>query len=89
MALMTTEQERISEAQPYECPMCGKDHCRPGDEALESIYEFGEPAIDPDEIHHAAHCCLWKTRDHAARVRIAERVEAGANWADAIEGEAK
>lgn len=86
MTYLTTAQERLSDCAPWECPVCGRDHGT-GDD---SPYEFpGTPVAEPDEIHHAAHCCLWKDYDHAARVRIAERVEAGATWADAIEGEIK
>lgn len=83
-ALYTTAQELLAQCAPVECPVCGRDHSRPEDDAFD--FPWG-PQTDPDEIHHAAHCCLWKTYDHAARVRIAERVEAGANWADAIDGE--
>lgn len=86
MTLLSTAQHRLIGCAPYECPICERDHCRPGDDSCEF---FGAPAADPDEIHHAAHCCLWRDHDHAARVRIAERVEAGANWAEAIEGERK
>lgn len=80
MTLTTTARERRAACAPYECPICERDHCRGEDEWS---------AIDPDEIHHAAHCCLWTQFDHAARVRIAERVEAGSDWADAIDGETK
>lgn len=79
--LMTTAQERLMQCEPETCPMCGEDHGR--------YDRTHAPVYDEDRIHRAAHCCLWKSYDHPARVRIAERVESGANWADAIEGEAK
>lgn len=84
-ATLTTAHEWLRECPASQCPVCRKDFsCQEEDTAW--LYT-PEPDAEPDEIHHAAHCCLWKDHDHAARVRIAERVEAGANWAEAIEGE--
>jgi hypothetical protein len=82
MTLLTTAEERLRECNPTTCPVCGESHCVDGDE-----FPMGPTGYDPDEIHRAAHCCLWKTHDHAARVRIADRVEAGQDWATAIAGE--
>lgn len=85
MTLLTTQEQARQEARPTECPICGADHERFRDS--DDDYVDG-PAGDPgNDIHAAAHCCLWKTHNHAARVRIAERVELGSNWSDAINGE--
>lgn len=36
------------------------------------------------DYHAAASCCLWKDLDAPARWRIADAVEAGASWDEAI-----
>ena len=78
----TSELQRLRETAPDQCPICSRDH---GDD-WEGDDWLG---ANEDDIHKAAHCCLWKTHDHAARVRIAARVEAGSDWYDAIQGERK
>lgn len=85
-ALQTTSRNRLESASPTECPICGRDHDRDTPEELDSL-ACSAPATDGDATHHAAHCCLWHQFDHASRTRIAQRVEAGSNWAEAIEGE--
>ena len=40
------------------------------------------------DTHDAANCCLWKDLDVAARFRIAQAVDAGAEWGEAIAKEA-
>lgn len=40
-------------------------------------------------IHEAASCCLWKDFDMATRHRIADAVELGSTWIEAIEAESK
>lgn len=62
----------LGDAEPYDCPICHYDYSDAGD-------------YDEDSIHHAAHCCLWKFVGHSDRVRIAELVERGAKWEQAIE----
>ncbi len=37
------------------------------------------------DTHDAANCCLWKDLDASARFRIANAVDAGKTWADALE----
>lgn len=82
MTLLTTAHQHLQECDECRCPICGQYHQQYEPET--DTYSRADEAI-----HQAAHCCLWKNYDHAARVRIAERVEAGANWADAIDGESK
>lgn len=60
------------EAEASECPICGS----------------GQRGDHDDRIHLAAHCCLWKHFPHHERVRIAERVERGMSWDQAINGDA-
>lgn len=80
---LTTAQHELMQCPNYVCPACHRSH------GGATYDEYGEEVdtTEADAIHLAAHCCLWKTHDHPARVRIAERVEAGSNWAEAIEGE--
>ncbi len=78
----------------YRCPECGDLH------DVEEDAEDCCAADDADHVrcpvcgsvcgdhHDAANCCLWRDLDVAARFRIAMRVEAGAEWLDAIEAEA-
>lgn len=40
---------------------------------------------EADSTYAAAECCLWKSVGHWDRYRIAQAVEAGAGWIDAIE----
>lgn len=56
-------------AEYWQCPLCLSSH-------------WGSRG---DRIHQAAHCCLWKFIGHSDRVRIAEMVEAGSEWQEAIE----
>ena len=63
----------LGQTEPCECPICQRDWSR-------------ERRFDEDAIHEAAHCCLWKYIGHAERVSIAERVERGMSWEDAING---
>ena len=53
------------------CPLCGTQ-------------QWGN---HEDSIHKAAHCCLWKYMSHPERVKVAERVERGMSWQEAINGE--
>lgn len=88
LPLQTTANAVLESLAPTECPVCHKDHDRRAPDDLEDFAYPGERHLgDEDEIHHAAHCCLWRSYDHAARTRIAQRVEEGSNWAEAIQGE--
>lgn len=64
----------LGPASPWECPVCHKDF-------------YDDDRDEEDQIHLAAHCCLWHEIGHPERVRIAEKVERGMSWEDAIKGE--
>lgn len=85
-ALMTTARAALEAAASTECPACGKDHDRGTPDEFDFVMD-GQAPSDADAIHHAAHCCLWRQYDHATRTRIAQRVEEGSTWAEAIDGE--
>jgi len=44
------------------------------------------PVCGTDHVDHhaAADCCLWKDLDIAARMKVAAVVEAGTDWATAL-----
>ncbi len=81
----------------WECEECGDRHDYE-DEAAECcalVDAEGEPTEEGFQCpvcrrggnrdnHEAANCCLWKDLDAPARWRIADAVDAGASWTDAI-----
>lgn len=87
----------------YKCPVCGDLHEDEDDaadccafreqpvaarspHAEESVFcpVCGSAASD---YRHAVDCCLWRDVDAPTRWRIADAVEAGAEWMDAIHKE--
>lgn len=80
----------------YPCPICGETYDNE-DEALDCCQddeaEDNRPALhdhcpvcrtEHHDTHAAANCCLWKDLTVLQRFLIANEVEAGANWLDAI-----
>lgn len=65
------------DAPPEMCPVCS------------TLYADGE--TDDDDVivsglYAAVGCCLWKDFNALERQRIAEAIEAGATWLEAING---
>lgn len=85
----------IEEATRYVCPECDEDH-ETESAAMECCGCAGAPAParcpvcngEAQDYEDAADCCLWKDLDKLARRRIANAVEAGEHWSDAIAKEA-
>lgn len=82
----------------YECPLCGDLHhdehdaevCCQGS-APEGHDQDGPVACpvcgsSHRDYHVAAECCLWHDLDAPTRWRVADAVEAGSSWEDAISG---
>lgn len=74
----------------WECPDCSERHededavvdcCKAERDHIISCPVCGALA---DGYLDAADCCLWKDLDMATRYRIADAVEAGSTWADAL-----
>jgi rubredoxin len=89
------------EVSAYRCPVCNYLH-EDEDEAADCCdYEppTGAKPHDDEDIYcpvcgqayvdhrHAVDCCLWKDIDAPTRWRIADAVEAGAEWVEAIKAE--
>lgn len=90
---------RVRVVTAYECPVCSawhEDRCDAEDCCADDAKS--EPtALAPSHCpvcrqraeagstYAAAECCLWKSVGHWDRYRIAQAVEAGAGWIDAIE----
>lgn len=79
----------------YICPICGDQHDWE-DDALDCCQDEEEQDLnlrtkcpvcltDHDDTHNAAHCCLWKDLTWLQRHLIANCVEAGTPWPEAIE----
>lgn len=88
--------ERYEEVTAYRCTKCDELH-EWRDDAIECCNERKKPPhVDLPNDHcpicadecidaeGAAHCCLWHDFDHATRVAMARRVEAGGAWAEVI-----
>jgi hypothetical protein len=79
----------------YICPICGDEHeweqealdCCQGKDAEEADLRNKCPVCLTDHVdtHAAAHCCLWKDLTWLQRYLIANCVEAGTPWPEAIE----
>lgn len=78
----------------YPCPICGETH-DDEDDALDCCQSEEEerPAFHEQcpvcrtehfDTHAAANCCLWKDLTVLQRFLIANDVEAGSTWTDAI-----
>lgn len=93
----TSDGERIYKyVDPvYPCPICGDEHdnetaaldCCQGADAEEANLRNKCPVclIDHTDSHQAAHCCLWKDLTWLQRHLIANCVEAGTPWPEAID----
>lgn len=88
----TKKPRRVEAVVMYRCPTCGELHDWEDD--AEACCE--ETAVEPsapncpvcgekyDSHRAASDCCLWKDLDAPTRWKIADAVEAGAEWADAL-----
>lgn len=78
MIALTTAEDQLAHCEPERCPLCDTEHYE--DEDSEQL--------DRDEsIEAAVHCCMWKRVDHPTRLRIAGRLQSGANWLEALTAE--
>ena len=87
------EPRRAEEVTAYRCPDCGDLH-EDEDDALQCCEPAGHdqdaeiacPVCTVKHIDHreAADCCLWRDLDAPTRWRVADAVEAGATWAEAL-----
>lgn len=76
----------------WQCSNCGDLHLRRSDAEVccQPIHHEEAPQVCPicDAVHkdsyNAADCCLWKSLDAPTRRRIADQVEAGSTWTEAI-----
>lgn len=93
-----TKRRRYTYVDPvYPCPICGETH-DDEDDALDCCQsEEDENVVRADlhnhcpvcraehiDTHAAANCCLWKDLTVLQRFLIANQVEAGSSWIDAI-----
>ena len=95
--LTAAEPEPLKKPRPvtrWECPECGELHycesdaedCCQRPEQAAGSNEPMCPVCGTDHVDHyaAADCCLWKDLDIAARMKVAAVVEAGTDWATAL-----
>lgn len=82
--------QRLRAKLVWLCPHCEDIHttetsaeecCLP----LAQIHECPICESEAGSVHEEASCCLWKDFDMATRHRIADSVEAGSTWREAIE----
>lgn len=93
-----TEPDPLKKPRPvtrWVCPECGDLHyCQ--EEAEDCCPQVDAAALSCEPIcpvcgdrHHdhyaAADCCLWKDLDVAERMKVAAAVEAGSDWASALD----
>ena len=92
-----TEPRQAAEVTSYRCPDCGDLHedkagalecCAPAASTAVHDQDVDEPCPVCATNHHdhrnAADCCLWRDLDAPTRWRIADAVEAGSTWVDAM-----
>lgn len=86
-------ERHIETVTYYVCPVCDEKHdyrseaaecCGEDDEHSEEASSCPVCGNRYGEPHVAADCCLWKDLDAPSRWRIADAVEAGATWAEAL-----
>ena len=97
-AIQDNDEGRIESVMCWRCKECSEVHeCK--DDALDCcppLEASGKHDQDPPILcpvcgaDHAEHrlavdCCLWRDIDAPTRWRIADAVEAGADWAEAIQ----
>jgi hypothetical protein len=85
----TTTNGRVREIVLYECCECYERH-EDEDDAAECCAEVSEYTDCPvckcvcSDHRDATDCCLWKDFDGPTRWAMADKVEAGATWAEVL-----
>lgn len=78
----------------YLCPGCGEPHhcksdaencCDPEEDEDEDPIECPVCGSACDDHREAASCCLWKDLDAPTRWKVADAVEAGVTWTEALQ----
>lgn len=90
----STSRKKGEYTEVYRCDNCSDIHDDEGDaedccaeDVLEARLNDNCPACgkEASDFREAADCCLWKDLDAPKRWAIADAVEAGATWQEAIE----